>query len=208
MIELGWTKFKEFVDDRNLSIQYVDDGKKYLLKAFDGIFEVSCIIIKTSPVSSDQTDFEDNYKSDGNKPIREYGTLKIAKGIKNPGVSGAYIISIKVPGTVGSGDGRIVQGGVGWFENHHKDDYATICIIDEDDILGGGAGAIVGNFTDAELAAANQGWYFPPDGVIQLDALFDSSFIISGLYLRVEGYKGDSSDTDTFRVNVKWGKRE
>jgi len=206
-----WKLIKQVLDDRKLKAQYLEFDSSYYVVAMDGSFKVWCWLNKaeTAPNSSDQKDFEDNYKAAGNSPVKEHGTLKIARGKKTPGATGGvYEIKLKVPGTPGSGDGRIVKGGQGWFNNHHVDDFAEIFIQDDDNILGGGSNQIVGTYTDTEVDEANQGWYFEPDGCVRLDALIDAGFIPSGMYLHMKATKGDGVTNDTFRCNIKWGKRE
>lgn len=57
---LTWAQFKTVVDDRNLSVQYLDIDNKYYMTAFDGPMQISCHLDKND--SLDQTDFEINYK--------------------------------------------------------------------------------------------------------------------------------------------------
>lgn len=67
--QTNWTKFKQYVIDRNLSIQYInDDPDIYELYAIDGGFVALCIIKKDNPRNLDQVDFEDNYQANCNKP--------------------------------------------------------------------------------------------------------------------------------------------
>lgn len=69
--QVDWNEFKAFVNDRNLSIQWLDWRGKYWMKAFDGAFELECVVDKvdTPADGSDQKDFEDNYKANGNKKL-------------------------------------------------------------------------------------------------------------------------------------------
>ena len=67
--QTNWTKFKQYVIDKNLSIQYInDDLDIYELYAIDGGFVVLCIVKKDNPRNLDQIDFEDNYQANCNKP--------------------------------------------------------------------------------------------------------------------------------------------
>lgn len=68
-MRVNWTEFKSFVDARKLSVQWIDLDEHYFLKALDGDFTLEHTIEKTSPASSDQTDFENNYQTDGNKRV-------------------------------------------------------------------------------------------------------------------------------------------
>jgi len=65
-LKMDWTSFKSFVDSRDLSIQYIETDNYYDLYAFDSILKAYCGIVKPS---SEVTDFEANYKANGNKKL-------------------------------------------------------------------------------------------------------------------------------------------
>lgn len=135
--------------------------------------------------------------------IPSRGTLKTVRGKVQTDVSGDGSILIKVPGTVGEKT-RLIQGGSGWFDTHHADDYVKISVTDEDNILGGGAGVEISGYYDSEVPTDNQGWYVPSSGYIEMDAIADMAQLPAGLYLKITVKKGDSSQ-DWFRCNIKWG---
>lgn len=60
-ITLSWTDFKDVVNNNHFSIIYSDLYGNYYLYAVGTDFQYSCIINKTG--SSDQTDFENNFKA-------------------------------------------------------------------------------------------------------------------------------------------------
>lgn len=64
-LHVSWATIKIFLDAKLLSSQWVDLDSNYYIFVYDGVFSISCVIPKTG--SSDQTDFETNYKSNGNK---------------------------------------------------------------------------------------------------------------------------------------------
>jgi hypothetical protein len=130
-------------------------------------------------------------------------TLKMACAKSATDVNGFVQLDIKVPGTVGSGDGRYVEGGSAWFLNYHADDHFKVHIIDVDNILGYGAGAQVGSYTED---GTNAGFYAEPDGKVHVSSMGFFGFIQSGLYLRMEGQCGDGT-TDTIYMNIIWGKK-
>jgi len=68
MKKISWSDFKDFVDDRSLSIQYEQTTDTYDLSAYDGPHGFKCDLTRPS---TDATDFETNYKADGNKPLIE-----------------------------------------------------------------------------------------------------------------------------------------
>lgn len=68
-IEVQWEQIKEFVDARNVSIQYVDYDGNYYLKVQDGYFSLSTILSQEDQQNADLIDFETNYKPNGNKKL-------------------------------------------------------------------------------------------------------------------------------------------
>ena len=68
-IDVSWTELKNFIDNRSLSCQYLDIGGKYYITAIDGLYALSCEMLKDG--GSDQTDFDTNYKSEGNKSFTD-----------------------------------------------------------------------------------------------------------------------------------------
>jgi len=136
----------------------------------------------------------------------ERASVRMAKA-KAATVSGVATILIQVPGTPGSSDGRIISGGNGWFDSLHADDHIEIYITDEDNLKGGGAGLVIGTYTDTDCPLACQGWFINPHkGFVDIRQLETFGFLPAGFYVKIIGTKGDLS-SDTFRVNLKWGKR-
>ena len=136
--------------------------------------------------------------------IPEKGTLKTARVKMQTDVNGDASVLLKVPGTTGQKT-RLIEGGTGWFDNPHADDFVKISIIDQDNMLGAGAGSEVGGYYDNEVPADNQGWYIPHHAKqIEMMAITDMAHLVAGLYLKIEVKKGDGSQ-DYFRANVKWG---
>jgi len=70
-IFVNWSDLKDFVDDKQISIQYLDIGGIYHLRAVDEVLVLGCELKKTATPGSDQLDFENNYKDDANKKIKE-----------------------------------------------------------------------------------------------------------------------------------------
>lgn len=66
MIEATWSTVKAFIDSKEAKYNYVDTFGMYEIITIVGAFQVEARIVKTSPRSSDQADFEDNYKSNAN----------------------------------------------------------------------------------------------------------------------------------------------
>ena len=70
--EATWTEVKQFLNDRGISAQYIDFKNTYWVIAIDGEFKIWCRILKDDQEpSTEQIDFEDNYKANSNKNIKE-----------------------------------------------------------------------------------------------------------------------------------------
>jgi len=68
--KISWPTIKSILDLKlNLSPQYIELPKKYIIELFDGPSSYKCVIFKKSIPSADQTDWETNYKSRGNNPL-------------------------------------------------------------------------------------------------------------------------------------------
>jgi hypothetical protein len=63
-MQVSWAILKGFITTKQLSAQFLDLGDGYELRAFDGVFELSCSLTKDG--GSDVVDFESNFKVKGN----------------------------------------------------------------------------------------------------------------------------------------------
>lgn len=64
-MEISWSDYKNFVNSRGVSVQFLETSDNYLLKAFDGPFSVTCLLPKNVN-NLDTIDFETNYKTGAN----------------------------------------------------------------------------------------------------------------------------------------------
>jgi len=64
-----WTELKALVDTKSLKLQYTDQDVEYTVWAGDNGDTYRCAIAKDSPATTDQTDFETNYKDDCNQSV-------------------------------------------------------------------------------------------------------------------------------------------
>jgi hypothetical protein len=218
MINVGWADFKSICASRAIGMQYVELETSYHLWAFDGPFEVSCHLEKDS--GADQAEFEADYKAGANAspkvPVqtqfeRQDIVLKLAKGTAEFDLSGEAEISLLVPGTPGSGDGRYVAGGYAFTDVFGFGDYVEkVCVVDVDNLLGMGAEAIIQTYHDTDVPGDNQGWYFWPSpqvgGEAEIDPMGYYGFIPSGLYLEIYFKKAPGSAAQNVYCNVWWGK--
>lgn len=140
--------------------------------------------------------------------------LLLARGSAATNGAGLADIVVQVPGTFGvTADGslhsdRTISGGWGYFGNQQDGDYVYAEVRDDDNLLGLGAGAILERFHDNDVPAANQGWFFPRQEVLELRPLVsdDPSDLPCGMYLHILAQKAIPG-ADTFYCNIHWGKR-
>ena len=136
-------------------------------------------------------------------------TLKLVHGEDTVDGSGNATILIKVPGTPGSSDGRWISSGIAFFDVHTAGDKVLgVYFTDEDDILGYGAGFVVGSYTDDEADSGQQGWAIPPNGFVKAEAIGGYGFAPAGFYVKVVGKKAGALPTGKFYVNLEWGRVE
>lgn len=215
-INLDWSNFKNFVDSRSVSIQYLELNDSYYLFAFDGLFSVNCFV----PTSDSVTilDFENNYKSAANKSLKtevvtqfekDDKVLKLFKAKASVGENSLALIEIKVPGDPET-EGRFVDSGMVWFDIHNADDQIQLLeIVDIDNLYGYGAGTVLKKWHDDGAEVDNQGWYVPSTNVpLQVTSLGGYGFIPSGTYIRIKAKKGQNQTSGTLYLNIKWGKEE
>lgn len=69
-MHMSWTDFKALVSGKKLAMQYRTENGFYVIFAIESSLEYGCDIEIETPASSNQEDFEDNYKDDCNKPLQ------------------------------------------------------------------------------------------------------------------------------------------
>lgn len=203
-IELNWEKFKEVKEQRKLNVQFIDANGNYYLSAAQGNFSISCTLIKNINIDP-VYDFETNYMADSNKPElisvatqfeRTDIVLKTIKSISSFADQEA-IITIKIPGIPGSGNGRYIAGGYAFINNFTLGDcIKEMSIVDVDNLLGYGANFVLQTYHDTDVSEENQGWYLWPTnpvnasavGEIEIDPMGYYGFIPAGLYLKMKFY--------------------
>jgi hypothetical protein len=137
----------------------------------------------------------------------ERASLQMAR-CKAATVEGVATINEKIPGTPGVDEGRVVSGGAGWFETQHPDDHVEVYLVDKDNITGAGVDAVVGSYTETDIAADYKGWFIcQHKKILDIRQLEQFGHLPAGLYLQIIATKGDLS-ADTFRINLKWGKNQ
>lgn len=223
-MKVSWELFKDFVSTRSLSIQWLDLGTKYWMKAFDGNFELECELSKSPSDVTDLEDFEDNFKDNGNKSPKaevitlfekDDKTLKLICGKQNVDINtGLAAVRIKIPGTfngitIGVSNGRWIDAGEVFFNAMSEGDKViAINAIDVDNVLGLGANTILQTYHDSDAESENQGWFIANRGrgSVAVDTIGGYGWIASGFYLEIIGKKAEGSYSGTLYANVKLGK--
>src|SRR4051812_33075672 len=96
-MNIDWYYFKQLIDQKSLSIQYVEDSDFYNLKAVEsGTILASCNLNKALQLE-DTSDFEANYKTNGNSVLNSEIVITDGLGAKanQLDTDGAQIVRIK-----------------------------------------------------------------------------------------------------------------
>lgn len=87
-INTNWTEIKNFISSRGLSVQWLLINDTYYLAALDGAYGITCqllaqIGVATEDRLADVIDFENNFKSNGNKTLPQQSSPFAAKTLSN-----------------------------------------------------------------------------------------------------------------------------
>lgn len=171
--------------------------------------------------------------------------LKLAR-VKVDIVGNTGSLYLRVPGSFGDGGGRYIGGGEAIIDTYDADDYAMVYIEDKDRVLCAALGLptdgtgdstiqgmgilpgplaafgslpvypIIRSYTDDDLDASMQGWYFyaesqggtlPPYGIINIEPIGGYGYLPSGLYIKILVNRPNVA-TGSTRINIFWGKKE
>lgn len=182
-MQVTWEQFKSFVDVKSISIQYVEFTSHYKLSIVDAGFFLVCVLDKNPSNTADLDDFESNYKSLGNKNIKNRVITSLGNDdyILNP--TGIYISGTKE--TTTNHDLLLnypyaLKGGVIHMKTCEWGDYIQVLVIDKDDVLGAG-GTEENPFQLVEYIAK---WYITPGHPNELINYAVGQLPIGGLYIR------------------------
>lgn len=207
--KLDWSSFKNIINSKVLSIQMIEREFDYKLSAFDNQIMYSCDIIKQTPASTEQTDFETNYKLKVNKPVSPKDSLgrnlltsspfTDASGFRFRGASFSGIVAGL--GVVTNLDYKIIEeryinGGRLLVDSIGPNDQIVFQVIDKDNILGFGANVVLDEFiTD---------YFVPTSGNLEVKLDYPAK-IMPGLYIRLK-YKntGDMSTVVKCNLYLHW----
>lgn len=215
-IDLAYSDFKSQVQNRSLSPRCIEVSDRYYITATDGVFELHSDMMKDD---ADVSDFETNLLPICNRSIStdvvtryevDFLTLKLAKMTGQADANGDLVLSLEVPGTLGTVS-RYIAGGYASTSNYAFGDAVTgveVC-DDANGTYSGYANATLRTYHDDEVAAANAGWYFwkshGTEGEVEMEPVGYYGELYAGMVLKV-----------TFKVQANayinaliwWGKKE
>lgn len=235
-MKVNWGELKSFVDDRKLSIQYVDVEGKYFLHAIDGPFSLTCELYKDPSDTTDILDFENNYKPLGNKPIITDVVGPFEKADKDlvlasddqPFIGNICTLQLLVPGTLGEVGARQIAGGYGFTDVYCWGDRITkVELLDKDYAYAGilypaepapgvtwpqaePNGVVMGSYVDDELPEINRGWRLWCDdgnqGGVDIDPIGGFGKLLALCYLTITVEKKPASNATRACLNSWWGR--
>lgn len=215
MIKINWSQFKSLLDKDHIRARYVATDGGYSIHGADQGLIYTCDVVDGE---SDLTDFEDNYKDaiDAQKVAsvktqfeRDDIVLKLAMVSGQADANGDVVLSIQVPGTPGS-EVRYAAGGYAFTDSYSWTDKITkVEVVDDDNLIGFGAGAVLKVYHDSDADEANQGWPFwkthGNEGECEIEPMGWYGVIPSGLYLKITCKVAASAKVKTC---IWWGRVE
>lgn len=182
--QVSWQVFKQFVDNKDLSIQFIEYNSEYSLNAIDGAFAMECVLDKTPTDPTELDDFETNYKPNGNKPTRSH--FVHALGPDAHTISPVGMLFTATKGQTTSHDKQLTEayalkGGVMLTKDSEWGDSIKVQVIDKDDILGMGA------TPEAPIVLKEYvpEWYVMPGKINELVDTSIGTLPAPGLYFRL-----------------------
>lgn len=174
-IEKEWSDFKALVSTKVLKMQYEERTSKYYLWASENGDTYECLIRIADPASTDQADFEDNYKDDCNKavtPVDNEGRKFLRAESKPTDMTTYFTSKGDTPGEIGAGNQLVFD-----FNNTDNDwpdppagckwKRVTCTFIDTVRLKEGTVyweNVPFGSIIDLCLGVPDQGWYQKNDG--------------------------------------------
>ncbi len=195
MIEATWATVKDFIDNRNISPQYIIEGGAYLIRVADNYFQLSVkLIIGKNDVEIQE--FLDDYLDTSNLTpkqviVRNLGQDNISLSPRVVFITAIGITDKKLLSTTGL---LSIRGAALWVDKADWDytDSIAFSIIDKDDVLGlGGTPSdptVVFNFIPKNSSSKGECGIAPNMWNELMDESISDS-IPDGLYARIEYIK-------------------
>lgn len=203
-----WDGFKNWLDGTYGALRYTwsDTGASYTIAALDGIAFHVVGINKVEPPSPAQIDFEANYKNNNApfEPRSSEGGLLVAQSAYAYSPEPVQFVgfSYACPPGASTHEEEVVspirlQGGNYWASGQSVGDKVSLSVVDTNNVLGTGAGAVVSEYVK-NLPVA-------PWNHVQEVSTSAAGFIPAGLFLRIQYQNTGSSNVD-LGVTYRWFK--
>lgn len=186
---LDWSSFRGLIDgsQRKLPFVWTETTDNYTIIASDGMIHFHVQVTKTTPKSEVQSDFEQNFKNGNTKKLAkraDTGEQVIAHTPYAYSEESAQLVGhlcTCAANSTSTHDKLVtanvkLHGGYYWVKNPNDGDKLTLSVIDKDNVLGGGANAVVCQYV-TELPVA------PWDHQFELRTE-TAETVETGLYLR------------------------
>lgn len=192
MIEVNWDTFKQFVDERNISIQYVVTSGQYHMRAADAFFVLSC---ELDEESAEETDFINNYQANANKKLSDDdgnpvngGSAYAIPNFRTKRDATPALVSVN-PNSTNDMDyylteEKYVSGGTIVFQDSQHGDYISACIYDKDGVIPEPYRAVLCENWPIVATYVIKEWLCQ-SGEHKIDTRPLNAKITAGLYLRV-----------------------
>lgn len=207
MVEVSWDELKTFVEQKNISLQFIELLKYYKVFAFDGIFSIGLDIQKTTPSNEIQADFETNYKNliTTNRPVVQQTALTLADD-KLVAVSDAFSFTAAASSTTQHtylfNDAYLIRSISFLSANATLADYIKVEVVDVNNILGLGANFVLATpITKAYVMPTTNA------GPMRAEDISAAELPVAGLFLRISYTNTAILTAVTVFINLNLYKR-
>lgn len=182
-VRMQWSDFETFMTDNGINPSYYVKNGHYYLFANTGDVESNCVIYKQTPAppGSGQEDFENNWKDDAvNRRVQKFAQALEDDNLSLDGQGFSFTATkdSTTSHTFKLTKKYCLKGGYFYSQNASWGDYCKVELSDEDNLLGSGAGTILGTYVNK--------WYVPPNGQeLHIDDVAISELPVPNLYLKI-----------------------
>lgn len=235
-MKVDWETIKAFAQERKVSIQWVEKNDHYFLTAIDGPFKLTCGLYQNADDQSAIEDFEENFKSIGNRSPKTEVLTRLEKNDRSKRYIGFSATAtknastsffLKAPGSMSYSAGplfqdnltndRLVFGGWAWGENVVNGDYLKIDAVDHENVLGLGVDAVLKSFNETATVSV-----YPDSGdnaVEKVNGIFlhpeqkteiaspVPTILYGGIWLRITYVSVGTVTNPKIFVNLNWEKQ-
>jgi hypothetical protein len=201
-INVGWSDIKAFITARNVPLQYFQTNNTYYLFAADGPMEIMAQIPMDGSDTTDQTDFETNYKANANGSPRPNVVQVLGADSLTLTPFGAFSGTTLQANSTTNWDiampqTMVLKGAEFFSSNATLGDWLSVFVIDKDNVTG--QGGTPDNPTVLGQYAIS--WFIVPGLFNRVEDVSISESLMQGLYLRFAYTSTSSTVAPTAIVN-------